>query len=94
MTPAEVETGLRLLARLAARAWTRCDRCARPATHEAPIVAFDRPRLFRCDAHAEAGDLPVAWGAEDMRALTALAYPAEPGALSQAEIAELRRQGA
>lgn len=97
MTPDEVETGLRLLARIVARQWQRCDRCVRPATRERTPQdrdAADFPRVFRCDEHAQGlVTHPVAWGAEDMRALSALAFPPEPGTLTRAEADELRRQG-
>lgn len=97
MTPDEVEAGLRLLARLVARQWQRCDRCRRPATRERTPQdrdAEDFPRAFQCDEHAQGlVTHPVAWGADDMRALSALAFPPEPGTLTRAEADELRRQG-
>lgn len=96
-TPAEIEAGLRLLARLVSRMWTRCDRCGRPATRERTPQdrdAEDFPRVFRCDEHAQGlVTHPVAWGAEDMRALSALAFPPDAGTLTSAEADELRRQG-
>jgi len=97
VTPAEIEAGLRLLARLVSRMWTRCDRCGRPATRERTPQdrdAEDFPRVFRCDEHAQGlVTHPVAWGAEDMRALSALAFPPDAGTLTSAEADELRRQG-
>lgn len=57
-------------------------------------AAEDFPRVFRCDEHAQGlVTHPVAWGAEDMRALSALAFPPDAGTLTSAEADELRRQG-
>jgi len=93
VTPDEVEAGLRLLARLVARmVWTHCGEwgCQRTATKRNPNLAT--VDLATCDEHAPAHFVDVPH-AEDMRALSALAFPPEPGTLTRAEADELGRQG-